>query len=75
MKIGLRGVKQDLYSEEEKSWQAWSTYVKRLGERRGIILMRKSRKDACGCRIVVPWGCSVYSRDTGLRQRISVSAP
>lgn len=75
MKIGIRGVKQDLYSEEEKSWQAWSTYVKRLGERRGIILMRKSRKDACGCRIVVLWGCSVYSRDMELRQRISVSAP
>lgn len=33
--VGLRGVKQDLYSEEDKSWKAWSTYVKRLGERRG----------------------------------------
>ncbi len=34
-KVGLRGVKQDLYSEEDKSWQAWSTYVKRLGEKEG----------------------------------------
>lgn len=54
--VVLWGVKQDLYSGEDKSWQAWSTYVKRLGERRGIILMRKSGKDACGCRIVVLWG-------------------
>lgn len=73
--VGLRGVKQDLYSEEDTSWQAWSTYVKRLGERRWIVLMRKCRKEACGCRIVVPWGTSVYSGDMGLRQRISVSAP
>lgn len=72
-KAELRGVKQDLYSED-KSWQAWSTYVKRLGERRGIVLMRKTRKDASGCRIVVLWGCSVYSSDMGLRQRINVSA-
>lgn len=73
--VGLTGVEQDLYSEEDKSWRAWSTYVKRLGERRGIVLMRKSRKDACGCRIAVLWGCSVYGSDMGLRQRISVSAP
>lgn len=63
------------YSEEDKPWQAWSTYVKKLRERMGIILMRKSRKDVCGCRIVVLWGCSIYSRDMGLRQQISVSAP
>lgn len=73
--VGLRGVMQDLYAEEEISWQPRSTYVKRLEERRGIVLMRKSRKDARGCRIVVLWGCSVYGSDMGLRQRISVSAP
>lgn len=39
------------------------------------LLMRKSRKDACGCRIALLWGCCVYSSDMGLRQRISVSAP
>lgn len=73
--VGLRGVKEDLYSGEDRSWQAWSTYVKKLGERRGIVLMRRSRKDACGCRIAVLWERFVYCSDMGLRQRISVSAP
>lgn len=68
-------MKQDLYSEEDKSWQAWSTYVKRLGERQGFVLMSKTRKDVCGCGIVVLRECSVYGSDMGLRQRISVSAP
>lgn len=73
---GRRRGKLDLYSEENQSWQAWSTYVKRLGEKQeGLVLMSKSGKDACGCRIVVLWGCSVYGSDMGLRQRISVSAP
>lgn len=37
--------------------------------------MRRSGKDVSGCRIVVLGGCSVCGRDSGLRQRISVSAP
>lgn len=73
--VGHPGVKKDLNSEENKSWQAWSTYVDRLGERQGFVLMSESKKDACGCRIEVLWGRSVYGSDMGLRQRISVSAP
>lgn len=69
--VVLRGVKEGLYSEEDRSWQVWSTYVKR----REIILIKKFRKAACGCRIVALGGCSVYNSDMGLRQRISVSAP
>lgn len=36
--IGRRRVKQDLYSEEDKSLQAWSTYVKRLGGKAGACI-------------------------------------
>lgn len=67
--------RKDFHSKENKSWQAWGTYVERLAERRAVVLMSKSKKDACGCSIEVLREFSVYSRDTELRQRISVSAP
>lgn len=33
--------------------------LRSLGKGGGILLMRKFRKDACDCRIVVLWGCSI----------------
>lgn len=61
-KVGLSGGKQDIYSKEDKPRQAQEYYgvpmLRSLGRGGGILLMRKFRKDACGCRIVVLWGCS-----------------
>lgn len=41
-RVSVRGVKQDLYSEGDKSRRAWSSYLKR--REGGIILMRKCRE-------------------------------
>lgn len=45
---GRRRVKQDLYSEEGQSWQAWSTYVKRLGEKQeGGVCIDEQVQERC----------------------------